>query len=149
MSSLSPIGSQPPVEVSGLMPTTSASAPPAPYLQGTLDGVANMLGMTTDALRGSLKQGSSISDIATQKGVGTDSIVSYIEQQVQQKRASKGLQPINQQALDQVVNRAVNRHRHGHHPHPSAPSAASATSPQGPTTSATGGTSQSLFDLLA
>ncbi len=118
MSSLAPIGSQPPVEVSGIMPTTSASAPPAPYLQGTLDGVANMLGMSTDNLRSALKQGSSISDVAAQKGVSTSSIVSYIEQQVQQKRASKGLAPVNQQALDQVVSRAVNRHRHGHHQPP-------------------------------
>ena len=134
MSSLSPIGSQPPVEVSGVMPTTSASAPPAPYLQGTLDGVASMLGLSTDNLRNTLKQGSSIADVAAQKGVGTGSIVSYIEQQVQQQRASKGLAPINRQALDQVVSRAVNRHRHGHH----RPDASTAPNPQPPAASTRG-----------
>ena len=148
MSSLSPIGSQPPVEVSGVMPTTSASAPPAPYLQGTLDGVANMLGMSTDNLRSALKQGSSISDVAAQKGVSTSSIVSYIEQQVQQQRASKGLAPVNQQALDQVVSRAVTRHRHGHHQHAN-PSTDPASSTAPPTAAAARSASQSLLDLLA
>ena len=148
MSSLSPIGSQPPVEVSGLMPTTSASAPPAPYLQGTLDGVANMLGLSTDNLRSALKQGSSISDIAAQKGVSTSSIVSYIEQQVQQQRAAKGLAPVNQQALDQVVSRAVDRHRHGHHQHAKqSTDPASSTAP--PSAATANSASQSLLDLLA
>ena len=146
MSSLSPIGSQPPVEVSGIMPTTSASAPPAPYLQGTLDGVANMLGLSTDNLRSALKQGSSISDVAAQKGVSTSSIVSYIEQQVQQQRAAKGLAPVNQQALDQVVSRAITRHRHGHH-HAPATDPASSTAPA--TAPAASSSSQSLLDLLA
>lgn len=148
MSSLAPIGSQPPVEVSGIMPTTSASAPPAPYLQGTLDGVANMLGMSTDNLRSALKQGSSISDVAAQKGVSTNSIVSYIEQQVQQKRASKGLAPVNQQALDQVVSRAVTRHRRGHHQQVD-PSTDPASSTAPPTAAAARSASQSLLDLLA
>ncbi len=148
MSSLSPIGSQPPVEVSGVMPTTSASAPPAPYLQGTLDGVANMLGLSTDNLRGALKQGSSISDIAARKGVSANSIVSYIEQQVQQQRASKGLAPVNQQSLDQVVSRAVNRHRNGHHHHAQASTTPAASSAP-PTSPAASSTSQSGLDLLA
>ena len=148
MSSLAPIGSQPPVEVFGIMPTTSASAPPAPYLQGTLDGVANMLGMSTDNLRSALKQGSSISDVAAQKGVSTSSIVSFIEQQVQQKRASKGLAPVNQQALDQVVSRAVNRHRRGHN-QPVDPSTNPGSSTAPPTAAAARSASQSLLDLLA
>ena len=112
MSSLSPIGSSQPYEVSGITPTTAASQPPAPYLMGTLDGVANMLSTSTSDLQSALKQGSSISDLAAQKGVSRSSLVQYIEQQVQQRRSAQGKPPIDQQALDQVVNRALDRHRH-------------------------------------
>ncbi|HKI92924.1 MAG TPA: hypothetical protein VJ986_11545, partial [Gaiellaceae bacterium] len=93
-------------------------------------------------------QGSSISGIATRKGVSTGSIVSYIEQQVQQRRAARGLQPINQQALDQVVNRAITRHRHDDH-HPSVPSSPPASRPQQPAAPGPGATPQSSLDLLA
>ena len=116
MSSVAPIGSEP-TAVSGLTPTTGASAPPAAYLQGTLDGVASMLSMPTQNLRVALKQGSSISDIAAQKGVSRDSRVNTIEQFVQQRRAAQGKSPIDAQTLDNVVNRALDRHRHGHGHH--------------------------------
>ncbi|MBV8258534.1 MAG: hypothetical protein JO073_12020 [Actinobacteria bacterium] len=121
MSSLSPIGYQTPSETTGVTPTTMASPPPAPYLQGTLDGVASLLSMSTDSLRSALKSGQSISDLAQQKGVSRDSIVQYIEQQVQQQRAADGQSPVPQDALDQVVNRAVDRHRGAHRHHHAAP----------------------------
>lgn len=114
MSSISPVGQQP-TETSGVTPATMASPPPAPYLQGTLDGVASLLSMSPDGLRGALRSGESISGLAAQKGVSRDSIVSYVEQQVQRQRVAQGKPAIPQDALDQVVNRAVDRHR-GRHP---------------------------------
>jgi len=45
-----------------------------------------------------------------------------LEQQVQQQRAAQGQAPIPQDALDQAVNRALDRHRGGHrHHHPVQP----------------------------
>jgi hypothetical protein len=120
MSSLSAIGSQRPTEVSGVTPATMASPPPAPYLLGTLDGIASQLSMSTDGLRSALGSGQSISDIAAQKGVSRGSIVQYIEQQVQQQRTAQGQEPIPQDVLDQVANRAVDRHAGGHHHHHAA-----------------------------
>ena len=147
MSSISPVGWQPPAQVSGLEPTTMTSAPPAAYMQGTLDGVAGMLSMPTPDVRSALKQGQSISDLAAQKGVSRSSIVQYIEQQVQQQRAAQGKPPIDQTTLDQAVSRAVDRHRHGHHHHAAATTATPGS--QDPAAGQQGSTSPSTVDLLA
>ena len=129
MSSLSPVG-QSPAQVSGVEPMTMMSAPPVAYLQGTLSGVANMLSLPMSDLQSRLRQGASISDVAAKRGVSSDSIVQYIEQQVQQQRAAQGKPPVDPQTLDQVVNAAVNRHRHGHHHHGKGAVGAAATDPQ-------------------
>lgn len=134
MSSIAPLGGQEPSPVSGLEPATMASPPPAPYLHGTLDGVAGMLQMSTSDLRSALKQGSSISDLAARKGVGRNSILSYVEQQVQQRRAANGREPISQSVLDDVVGRALDRRR----------GSAAQPAPAGPQSS-----SQSALDLYA
>lgn len=134
MSSIAPLGGQEPSPVSGLEPATMASPPPAPYLHGTLDGVAGLLQMSTADLRSSLKGGSSISDLAAQKGASRASILSYVERQVQQRRAANGREPIAQSVLDDVVGRALDRRR--------GSAAAPAASPQQPS-------SQSALDLYA
>jgi len=148
MSSLAPIGWQPPTEVTGITPTTMASPPPTAYLQGTLSGVASMLSMSPTDLRAALKQGSSIADLAQQKGVSRDSIVQYIEQQVQQQRSSQGQQPVDAATLDRVVNKAVDRHRHGHHHH-HAPVTPPSTDGTQPAPVDPGTATASTLDLLA
>jgi hypothetical protein len=147
MSSLSPVGWQPPTQVSGAEPMTMMSAPPTAYMQGTLHGVAGMLSMSTTDLRTALKQGSSISDIASQKGVGRDAIVQSIEQQVQQQRAAQGKAPIDQQTLDQVVSRSIDRHRHGHHHQQGVGAAGSSNAQQ--VTQPQGTAPQASLDVLA
>jgi hypothetical protein len=147
MSSLSPVGWQPPTQVSGVEPTSMMSAPPTAYMQGTLDGVAGMLSMSTPDLRSALKQGSSIADIASQKGISRDAIVQSIEQQVQQQRAAQGKTPIDQQTLDQAVSRAVDRHRHGHHHQQGAGAATSSNAQQ--VTQPQGTAPQASLDVLA
>src|SRR3954453_19493219 len=48
----------------GTAPLTQTSPPPAPQLNGTLDGIAQQLSMAPDALLGALAQVQSISDLA-------------------------------------------------------------------------------------
>ena len=98
--------------VTGATPTTMTSPPPSPQLNGTLDGIAQSLSMTSDALRGSLAQGASITDLAQQKGVSRSDLVNQVESQIQQSRQARGLQPLDQTTLDRMVNRAFDRHRH-------------------------------------
>lgn len=150
MSSIQPVGQQPSA-VSGVEPTSMTSPPPASYLQGTLDGVAGMLSMSTSNLQTDLKSGQSIADIASQKGVSTNSIVQYIAQKVQQQRSDSGKPPIDSNVLDQVANSAVQRHRgghrHGHHHTQPADTASTATSSSDPSSASS--TAGSLIDLLA
>ena len=68
MNSALPVAGEAPTQVSGLTPMTSTSPPPVAYLQGTLDGVAGMLSMSTDDLRAALRSGSSVSDVAARRG---------------------------------------------------------------------------------
>jgi hypothetical protein len=116
--------------VGGTMPTTLF---PAPHLDGPLDGIAQQLSTTPDALRNALSQGSSITDLAQQQGVSRDDLVKSVEDQIQQTRAANGAQPLDQQSLDRMVNRAFDRHRGGHHHHHSKPaSSAASTAPTDP-----------------
>ena len=114
-----PLGAESPdvSAVNGAMPTTMTSPPPTPQLNGTLDGIAQQLSMTPDALRQALAGGSSITDLAQQAGVSRDSLVQSVEAQIQQTRQSQGQPPLDQTQLDRMVNRAFDRHRghHGHH----------------------------------
>jgi hypothetical protein len=113
MSSISPIGG--PTQPLFGVEQSSSSTPPT-YLMGALNGVAQMLSMSPADLQKALQSGQSVADIAQSKGVSTSAITQYIEQQVQQQRASQGQPPLDSQSLDQAVNRAVTRH-HGHHHH--------------------------------
>ena len=113
MNAISSIGSQSPMAVSGAQPMTMMSPPPTAYLQGSLSPVAHMLSMSMDDLRSTMKQGSSLSDIASQKGVSRSSLMSVIEQSVQQSRAAQGREPISSTILDSVIGNAVDRRRGG------------------------------------
>jgi hypothetical protein len=124
--------------IAGTTPTTMTSPPPSPHLDGTLDGIAGMLSMSPAALRSALKQGSSITDLAQQQGVSRDDLVKSVESQIQQRRQADGQQPLDQTALDHMVNRAFDRHRGGHHHHQHATSATSSTQTD-QSTAATGG----------
>lgn len=109
MSSIDPVANGGLSAVSGVQPTSMASPPPVGYLQGTLDGVAGLLGLSTPDVRTALKQGSSISDLAAAQGVSRSTVVDTIEAQVQKLRAARGAAPIDATALDRVVNRAIDR----------------------------------------
>ncbi len=118
--------------VAGTTPTTLF---PAPHLDGPLDGIAQQLSMTPDALRNALSQGSSITDLAQQEGVSRDDLVKSVEDQIQQTRAANGAQPLDQQSLGRMVNRAFDRHRgggHHHHHHSKPVSSPASTTPTDP-----------------
>lgn len=95
--------------VHGSSPTTMASPPPTPALNGTLSGIAQQLGMSTGAVQSALKQGSSISDLAQQQGVPRATLVSSVQGQVQASRQTQGQPPADQTTLDRMVNRAFDR----------------------------------------
>ncbi len=139
---IDPTTSTPLTSVSGLTPTSMESPPPTAFLGGTIDGIAGQLSMSTAQLKAGLAAGTSLGDIAQQRGVSRSSLVSSIEQQVNANRQSAGLQPIDAQQLDRAVNRAVDRHRGGAAQTPPAPPAGSSQ----PT--ATGSGFAGLFDQL-
>lgn len=130
--------------VSGAMPTTMTSPPPTPHLNGTLDGIAQQLSMSPDALRSALGQGASITDLAQQQGVSRDDLVKSVEDQIQQQRAANGAQPLDQDTLDRMVNRAFDRHRGGHRHHHDAAAPTPATAQPQDASTPSGG-----IDLLA
>jgi hypothetical protein len=101
----------------GTTPTSQTSPPPAPQLNGTLDGIAQSLSLSPDALRSALSQGQSITDLAQQQGVSRDSLVQSVESQIQQQRQANGQDPLDQTTLDRMVNRAFDSHRTGGHHH--------------------------------
>ena len=143
MSSLSPLGPSP-THAAGLEPVTAMSPPPAPYLGGTLEGVSSLLAMAPGDVRGALKQGSSLADLAAGRGVGRDALVHYLTSQVETRRAAQGKAAINPQVLATVVGTAVDRRRGQSQ---SLAPAASASTPPGTLT--TGAGDPLPVDLLA
>lgn len=95
--------------VNGTHPTTMASPPPTPALNGTLDGVAQQLGMSVSMVRTALKQGSSITDLAAHQGVSRSSLVHAVQSQIQQHRQAAGQPAADPSTLDRMVNRAFDR----------------------------------------
>jgi hypothetical protein len=150
MSSILPIGSQAVSYAYGGGSTSSDT-------QSSLGGIAGMLSMSPTDLQSSLKSGKSISDVASAKGVSTDSITQYVEQQIQQQRSASGQPPLSSQAVTQAANKVVGGHHHGgHHHHGGGAAPAASTSSSSTSTSATDsiwsspdGTAQSTLDLLA
>jgi hypothetical protein len=53
--------------------------------------------------------GQSIASLADQHGVGRDSLVSLLQAKIQQAHQSSGHPPLDQETLDEMVNRAFDR----------------------------------------
>lgn len=102
-----------PTAVSGVDAVSEMSPPPSTYLSGTLDGISSSLGLSTDALRGDLRSGSSLAQVAQQQGVSRSDLLQTVESQMQQRRADRGLAPLDASAVDRIANRAIDRGRGG------------------------------------
>jgi hypothetical protein len=144
---LDPIGTGSMSSISGVTPTTSQSPAPTPFLDGTIGSIAGTLGLSTQQLQSQLASGTSLANIAQQQGVSRSSLVSSIEQTVQQNRQSAGLPPIDQTQLDRAVNRAVDRQHHGHRRSQATSSAQPVQ--QTPPAAQPGVLGSTLFDQLA
>jgi hypothetical protein len=112
--------------VSGATPVTEMSPPPSTYLAGTLDGISSSLSMSSDTLRGALRTGSSLAQVAQQQGVSRSDLLKTVEAEMQQRRSARGAAPIDQTALDRIANRAIDRGRGG----PASPAGADPTTSQ-------------------
>ncbi len=95
------------------VPMSMASPPPTPALRGTLSGISQMLGMSMADVQSALKQGSSITSLASQQGVSRSSLVNWVQNQIQSTQAQTGQPPLAQDVLDRMVNRAFDRTRGG------------------------------------
>jgi len=107
--SIQPIAAQGVHSVAGTAPTTMASPPPSPHLRGTLNPIAQTLGMSVSSIQAALTQGSSISGLAAQAGVARQSLVTQVYDQIQQRRSSLGLSPQDPATLNTMINRAFDR----------------------------------------
>ena len=96
---------------SGSLAAAMASLPPSPAGEGTLAGIAAQLGMSAEDLQTSLKQGQSLASLAEQQGVSRESLGSFIGAQIQRARMYSGQLPLDQDALDRTVDRALDRGR--------------------------------------
>jgi hypothetical protein len=82
---------------------------------------ADLLGITTDDLKKSLQSGSTLSDLANQKGVSRSDLITSIEDGMK-AAAPDGAQAPAQTQLDQTANNIADGKRpgggaHGHHHH--------------------------------
>ncbi len=95
----------------GSLAAAMASLPPSPAGEGTLAGIAAQLGMGPEDLQSALKQGRSLASLAEQQGVSRESIGTFIGTQIQRARMYSGQLPLDQDALDRTVDRALDRGR--------------------------------------
>ena len=96
--------------LTGSAPAALSTLPSAPG-EGTLAGLATHLGMSTEDLQGALKQGRSIAELAEQQGVPRESAASFLSAQMQRARQFSGQPPLDDAALDRLVQRALDRGR--------------------------------------
>ncbi len=97
--------------VTGSTPVAVGNLPPAPGAESTLAGLADRLGMSADSLQSALKQGQSIAGLAEQQDVPRESVAEFVAAQIQQARSYSGQPPLDQEALDRMVDRALDRGR--------------------------------------
>jgi hypothetical protein len=97
--------------VAGSTPVGLGNLPAAPGAEGTLGALANQLGMSADSLQSALKDGQSIAALAEQQGVPRESVAQFVAGQIQQARTYSGQPPLDQEALDRMVGRALDRGR--------------------------------------
>ncbi len=96
----------------------SQSTPPG------MDAAAKALGLTDAQLQQSLQSGSTLADLAKEKGVSEDSLVSTIAQSLQQNApAGSSSSTTDYTSMAQnIVDGKVPAHHHGHHAHSSSAS---------------------------
>jgi hypothetical protein len=95
----------------GSTPGGVGNLPPAPGAESTLTVLADRLGMSADGLQSALKQGQSIAGLAEQHGVPRESVAEVVATQIQQARSSSLQPPLDQGALERLVDRALDRGR--------------------------------------
>jgi hypothetical protein len=96
--------------VAGSAPAALGTLPSAPG-ESTLAGIAEQLGMSAESLQHALREGQSIANLAEQQGVPRESIGSFVAAQIQRARQYSGQPPLDQGALDRMVDRALDRGR--------------------------------------
>jgi hypothetical protein len=117
---INPIGAANPNQA--IDPTTFQT-----QMQQALAPVAQLFGESTDQLMSELSSANtSLSALASQKGVSQSDLVGAITQGLQQTAAEKGQSPSDAQ-LTNIANRIAN-HKHGGHHHHGGGSTASTTS---------------------
>lgn len=67
--------------------------------------------MSAEDLQTALKQGQSLASLAEQQGVSRESLGSFIGTQIQRARMYSGQLPLDDDALERNVNRALDRGR--------------------------------------
>ncbi len=95
----------------GSAPAALSTLPSAPGGEGTLAGLAEQLSMSTEEVQGALRQGQSIAGLAEQQGVPRESVASFVAGQIQRARQYSGQSPLDQSALERMVDRALDRGR--------------------------------------
>lgn len=87
--------------------------PPNDTVRKAMDAAAQKLGMSDDDLRSALQSGSSLADVASQKGVSTDDLVSTMADSLKGAQLPDGVSATD--AATKMVNRKGGHHGHGHH----------------------------------
>ena len=95
----------------GSVPAGVGTLMPPAGPEGTLGALANRLGMDADGLQSALKQGQSIAGVAEQQGVPREAVAEFLGAQIQQARSYSGQPPLDQGALERMVDRALDRGR--------------------------------------
>jgi hypothetical protein len=117
---INPIGAANPNQA--IDPTTFQT-----QMQQALAPVAQLFGESNDQLTSELSSGqTSLSALASQKGISQSDLLSAITQGLQQTAADKG-QSLSDSQLSNIANRIAN-HKHGGHHHHGGGGAAPATS---------------------
>ncbi|MCU1427609.1 MAG: hypothetical protein JWL83_1609 [Actinomycetia bacterium] len=109
-----------PITNPALSATTATPATQAADLKKRLQAVADLLKMSTDDLLKQLQSGKSLADVAKDKGVSRDALVSAIKQDFAKNAPANA--NVDASKLDEVVNKIVDRKggpagAHGHHHH--------------------------------
>jgi len=128
--------------VTDAISATSQSALP-PYgtdpngvRSAVMSAASSVLGVDQQTLAGDLKSGQSLADIAQQKGISTDTLVSAIAQGIQTATGAAGASTQATNLATDIVNRKGGGHHHHHHGGPAnSTDPLSTTDPSDPTDS--------------
>lgn len=90
-------------------PTTMASPPPTPALNGTLAGIAARLGMSLGDVQSALRSGQSVTALAEQQGVSRSALAQSVQADVRSAAQSNGRPAPDPATIERMVNRALDR----------------------------------------